>query len=63
MQKKHEKNNTATQMALGDITLCPVCASAAIVRQIRSYPGANDDTPISATWKYDRIEHIMSKQI
>ena len=63
MQKKDEKNNTTTQMALGDITLCPVRAAAAIVRPIRSYPGANDDTPISAIWKYDRIEHITSKQI
>lgn len=50
-------------MASGDITLCPVRAAAAIVRWIRSYPGANDDTPISAIWKYDRIEHITSKQI
>ncbi len=63
MQKKDEKNNTTTQMASGDITLFPVRAAAAIVRSIRLYPGANNDTPISATWKYDRIEHIMSKQI
>jgi len=63
MQKKDKKNDTTTQMASGDITLCPVRAAAAIVRRIRSYPGANNDTPISATWKHDRIEHIMSKQI
>jgi hypothetical protein len=63
MQKKDKKNNTTTQMALGDITLCPVPAAAAIVRRIRSYLGANNDTPISAIWKYDRIKHIMSKQI
>jgi len=63
MQKKDEKNDTTTQMASGDITLCPVRAAAAIARRIRSYPGANNDTPISAIWKYDRIEHIMSKQI
>ena len=44
-------------MASGDITLCPVRAAAA------SYPGANDDTPISAIWKYDRIKHITSKHI
>ncbi len=37
--------------------------AAAIVRWIRSYPGANNDTPISAIWKYDRVEHITSKQI
>ena len=63
MQKREEKDDTATQMASGDITLCPVRAAAAIVRRIRSYPGANNDTPISAIWKYDRIEHITSKQI
>jgi hypothetical protein len=32
MQKKDEKNDTTTQMASGDITLCPVQAAAAIVR-------------------------------
>jgi hypothetical protein len=63
MQKKDKKNDTMTQMALGNITLCPVCAAAAIVRRIRSYPGANDDTPISAIWKYDCIEHITSRKI
>ncbi len=63
MQKKDKKNNTTTQPSSGNITLCPVRAAVAIVRRIQSYPGANDDTPISAIWKYDRIEHIMSNQI
>ncbi len=63
MQKKDEKNDTTTQMASGDITLCPVRAAAAIVHRIRSYLGANDDTPISAFWRYDSINHITSKQI
>ncbi len=31
MQKKDKKNNTTTQMASGDVTLCPVRAAAAIV--------------------------------
>ena len=48
---------------MGNITLCPVRAAAAIVYWIQSYLGANNDTPISAIWKYDRIKHIMSKQI
>jgi hypothetical protein len=43
--------------------LCPVRAAAAIVRRIRSYPGANDDTPFSAIRQYDRFEHITSRQI
>ncbi len=63
MQKREEKDDTVTQMASGHITLCPVRAAAAIVCRIRCYPGANNDTPISTFWKYDRIEHINSKQI
>ena len=63
MQKKDEKNEATTQMESGEISLCPVQAAAAIVRRIRSYPGANDDTPVSAIWRYDHIDHITSKQI
>jgi pantoate--beta-alanine ligase len=48
---------------LGDITLCPIRAATAIVSRIHSYAGANDNTPISATWKYDCIEHINSNHI
>jgi hypothetical protein len=43
--------------------LYPVRAAAAIVCRIRSYLGANNDTPISAIWQYDRIKHITSRQI
>jgi hypothetical protein len=50
-------------MASGDITLCPVSAAATIVYRIQSYPGANNDTPISAIWRYNSINHITSKQI
>jgi hypothetical protein len=50
-------------MASGDVTLCPVQAAAAIIRRIQSYLGANNDTPISASWRYDCIDHITSKQI
>ena len=63
MQKKDEKNDTTTHMASSDVTLCPVRAAAAIVCRIQSYSGANNNTPISAIWKYDRIDHITSKQI
>jgi hypothetical protein len=63
MQKNDKKNDTTTQMASGNITLCPVCAAATIVCWIRSYPGANKDTPISTIWRYDSINHITSKQI
>ncbi len=63
MQKKDEKNDTTTQMASGDITLCPVRAAAAIVCRNQSYSGANNNTPISAFWRYNSIDHITSKQI
>jgi hypothetical protein len=50
-------------MSSGDVTLCPVRAAAVIVHRIQSYPGANNDTPISAIWQYNRIKHITSRQI
>ena len=34
MQKKDEKNDTVTQMASGDVNMCPVQMAAAIVRRI-----------------------------
>ena len=43
--------------------MCPVRAWAAIVKRIRSYPGADDNTPVSAVWRNNRIEHITSKDI
>ncbi len=63
MQKEDEKNDTTTQLVSGNVTLCPVRAAATIVCRIQSYPGANDNTLVSAIWKYNRIEHITSKHI
>jgi hypothetical protein len=63
LQKKDKKNKAVTHMSSGDVTLCPVRAAAAIICRIQSYPGANNDTPISAIWQYNRIDHITSKQI
>jgi hypothetical protein len=63
MQKKDDKNNAVTQMSSGDVTLCPVRAAVIIVYRIQTYPGANNDTPISTIWQYDSIKHITSKQI
>jgi hypothetical protein len=50
-------------MASHNVTLCPVQAAATIVRRIKSYLGANHDTPISAIWMCGRIKHITSTQI
>ena len=60
-QKANSRNETVTQMALGDALLCPVRQWAAIVRQIWSYPSTSNDTPVSAVWRHERIEHIISK--
>ena len=35
----------------------------AIVKRIRSYPGSNDDTPVSAVWRNKRIQHITSEEM
>jgi hypothetical protein len=43
--------------------MCPVRMGAAIVRRIRSYKGTNNDTPISAFWQFNRINHVTSKQV
>jgi hypothetical protein len=63
MQKNNKKKDTITQMASGDVKLCPVQAAAAIICKIRSYPGTNNNNPIFTTGRYDRIKHITSKQI
>ena len=63
MQKKDERNDTVTQWASGHTIMCPVRAWAAVVKRILSYPGADLDTPVSAVWQNNRIEHITSADI
>jgi hypothetical protein len=63
MQKKDKKNNTVTHMSSGNVNMCPVRMGAAIVHRIRSYKGANNNTPISAFWQFNRINHVTSKQV
>ena len=46
-QKKDARNDMVTQGVSGDPVLCGVVQGVALVRRIRSYPGANNDTPIS----------------
>jgi hypothetical protein len=62
-QKKDERFETVTQYATGHPTMCPVRAWAAVVKRVRSYPGATDDTPVSAVWRNNRIEHVKSKDV
>ena len=62
-QKKDERMDTVAHMASRDVQLCPVRIDAALVKRIRSYPGATDATSISAVWRNDRIEHITSSEM
>ncbi len=63
MQKKDEKNDTVTQMASGEVNMCPVQMAAAIVRCIRSYEKSNNNTPISAFMQFGHMNHVTSKQV
>ncbi len=63
MQKKDEKNDTITQMASGDVNMCPVRMAAAIVCRIRSYNETDNNTPISAFLQFGHITHVTSKQV
>ena len=63
MQKKDDKHDTVNHHATPDTTLCPVKAAAAIVKRIKSYPGTNNDTPISTVLDNSRLTHVTSKQV
>lgn len=38
--------------------MCSTRAWAAVVKSIMGYPGADLDTPVSAVWQNNGIEHI-----
>jgi hypothetical protein len=63
MQKKDEKGDTVTQIATGDVLLCPVRMWAAIVRRIWGYPGSTWDTKVSTVWNEGRAENITSQMM
>ena len=46
-----------------NLILWPVRQWAAIVRRIWGYSGASAETPVSAIWRHDRIEHITSAEM
>ena len=60
-QKNQEKFDTVTHGTTGHEFLCPVKQWAAVANRIWSYPGTSMDTPVSAVWRYDRIEHLTSQ--
>jgi hypothetical protein len=62
-QKKDEKNNTITQKASGEVDMCPVKMATSTVRRIRSYKRTNNNTPISAFWCLNQIDHMTSAQV
>jgi hypothetical protein len=55
-QKKDEKNDTVTQRATRDATLCPILMWARLVRRIA-------DTPVSAVWRNGQIDHITAEEM
>jgi hypothetical protein len=62
-QRKEERDDTVNQHATKDTLMCPVQDWATIVKRIRSYPGTNDDTAVSAVWRNNQIEHITSDEL
>lgn len=60
-QKKDEQMDTVTQMVSGVTLLCPFCQWTAVIKRIRGYSGATDETLVSAVWRNRRMEHITSK--
>ena len=61
-QKNGVKNDIVTHQRTGDTLFCPARILAKIVKRIRNYKGASDDTP-SAVWRNNKIEHITSKEM
>jgi hypothetical protein len=62
-RRKMKKMDTITQIALGDVKLCPVRAAAAIVKQIQSYPGSLDDLPVLSVMINDCVTHVTSQNV
>ena len=62
-QKKDERNDKVTQKDTDHTFLSPVTIWHAIVKRIRSYPGFNNDTPVSAVWRNKRIQHITLEEM
>ena len=62
-QKNERKFDTVTQWRTEHAVLCPVKQWAAIITRISSYNGSTDDTPVSAVWRHNTIDHITSSQV
>ena len=54
-EKKDERNDTVTPLALENIILFPVRQWDALVKRIRKYPGSMGDTPVLAVWKITKL--------
>ena len=61
--KKGERNDTFTQLDTDHSFLSLARIWAATVLRIRSYPGANNDTLVSAVQRNNRIQHVTSAQM
>ena len=58
-QGKDERNDTVTQLDTDLPFLDPERILFVIVKRVRGYPGANDDTPVSAVWRNGRLQHMQ----
>ena len=62
-QKKDERNDTVTQKATDHESLSPVKIWHEIVKRIRGYNGADDNTPVSAVWRNGRMQQISLQEM
>ena len=62
-QKKDERNDTVTQKGTDHAFMSPVKIWYEIVKRVRSYPGTDDDTSVSAVWRSGRIQHVTSEDM
>ncbi len=50
-------------MASGDGTLCPVRATAAIVKRVGKYPGSSPNSPVSTVYNNKIINQVTSNHL
>jgi len=62
-QKNGRKFDTITQWRTHHETLCPVIQWASLVKRIRTYPEANDNTNVSVYWRHGKMHHMTSEDI
>ena len=62
-ERKIKKNDAVTQKGTNHAFMSSVKIWYELVKRLRGYPGADDDTPVSAVWKNGRIQHVTSEDM